>query len=75
MGCQLGGNGQESRRACTLTTIAIHLQIDNKPALSYLLKMGVLTTEKSCTSARSFRINFTANKLRCLQSIFPVPSM
>ena len=33
---------------------------------------GVHTTENSCTSASPFGVTFSANKLQCLQSIFPV---
>ena len=33
---------------------------------------GVHTTENSCTSASPFGVTFSANKLQCLQSTFPV---
>ena len=61
------------------SNIAIHLQIDNKTALSYLLKKkkkggwGVVhTTNNSCTSASLFGVTLSANKMQCLWSTFPV---
>ena len=54
------------------SSIATHLQINNKTVLSYLLKMGVHTTENSCTSASPFGVTFSANKSQCLRSTFPV---
>ena len=54
------------------SNIGIHLQIDSKTTPSYLLKMGVHTTENYCRSVNPFGITFSPNKLHCLQNTFSV---
>ena len=41
------------------SNIGIHLQIDSKTTPSYLLKMGVHTTENYCRSVNPFGITFS----------------
>ena len=51
------------------SNIVIHLQIDNK---TIFWKWGVHTTENIWSSASPIGVTFSANKLQCLQSTFPV---